>query len=233
MPNPYFHFKQFTVYHQHNAMKVTTDACLFGAWVADEMQNGKCKMKNVLDIGTGTGLLSLIIVQKNNVRIDAIEIDKDSSDEAKENVLNSPWKENITVHYQDILKFQSGHLYDGIICNPPFYENEWTSDNSRKNTAHHSQHLSLKDVLIVVKTNLTSNGIFYLLLPAKRETKVKLMLDEMGLHIHKLITVNLSASNKRIMISGSKELVQEIETEQISVNGERFKNLLKDYYLYA
>ena len=233
MPNPYFRFKQFTVYHQHNAMKVTTDACLFGAWVAEEIQNEKRKRENVLDIGTGTGLLALMIAQKNDVEIDAIEIDKDAAEEAKDNVANSPWKDHIVVDVADILKFQPNQQYDAIICNPPFYENEWTSDNSRKNTAHHSQHLSLKEVLEVIKTNLSEKGIYYLLLPAKRETKLKLMLEETGLHIHKLVTVNLSASNKRIMISGSKEIATEIQTEQISVNDERFKLLLKDYYLYA
>ena len=233
MPNPYFRFKQFTVYHQHNAMKVTTDGCLFGAWVADQMQNGKGKIGKMLDIGTGTGLLALMIAQKNDVAIDAIEIDKAAAEEAKENIENSPWKDRITVHHQDLLKFQTQQQFDVIVCNPPFYENEWTSDNARKNTAHHSQELSLKEVLNSIKDHLSGSGTFYLLLPSKRETKLKLMMEETGLHIHKLITVNLSASNKRIMICGSKQMGQEIATEQITVNDERFNLLLKDYYLYA
>ena len=214
-------------------MKVTTDVCLFGAWVAKEMKNGKWKINNVLDIGTGTALLSLMIAQKNEVKIDAIEIDEKGAKEAKENIENAPWKERIVVHHEDILKFHCDHLYDSIICNPPFYENEWTSDNSRKNTAHHSQHLSLSQVLESIKTHLSDRGLFYLLLPGKRETKLKLMLEEIGLHIHKLVTVHLSASNKRIMIAGSKQQVQEIETDQITVNDEQFNFLLKDYYLYA
>src|SRR5690349_10557815 len=127
MPNPYFRFKQFTVYHQHNAMKVTTDACLFGAWVAEQMHNEKDKVQSLLDIGTGTGLLSLMIAQKNEVNIDAIEIDKASAEEANENIQNAPWKEHITIQHQDILEYHPGRLYDAIICNPPFYENEWTS----------------------------------------------------------------------------------------------------------
>ena len=214
-------------------MKVTTDACLFGAWVAEEMQNAKGKMKNILDIGSGTGLLSLMVAQKNNSRIDAVEIDRYAAEEANENIQNAPWKEQITIHHLNILEFHPDHLYDAIICNPPFYENEWTSDNSRKNTSHHSQHLNLKEVLDVIKKHLSEQGIYYLLLPAKRETKLKFMLEEMGLHIHKLVTVSLSPSNKRIMISGSKQSIRQIETGQITVNDERFKTLLKDYYLYA
>lgn len=238
MPNPYFRFKQFTVYHQHNEMKVTTDGCLFGAWVADEMQNEipiaiGSKIKNVLDIGTGTGLLSLMIAQKNEVRIDAVEIDERAAQEAKENIENSPWKKHITVHNKDIKTFQAGDQYNVIVCNPPFYENEWTSDNSRKNTAHHSQDLSLNEVLERIKKHLSDTGTFYLLMPAKRETKLKLMMEEMRLYIHKLVSVNLSATNKRIMISGRKQQVQEIVTEHITVNDERFNQLLKDYYLYA
>lgn len=233
MPNPFFRFKQFTVYHQHNAMKVTTDSCLFGAWVADEMGNVNSKMKNGLDIGTGTGLLSLMITQKNDVIIDAVEIDIKAAEEAKENIENSPWKQNIRVHHQNILNFHPEHQYDFIVCNPPFYENELQSENSKKNTAHHSEQLTLNQVLNFIKTNLTPTGVFYILLPGKRETKLKLMLQEMDLHIQKAVMVHLSDSNKRIMICGVKYPVHEMEEEQIHVNDERFKYLLKDYYLYA
>ena len=96
MPNPFFKFKQFTVYHDRCAMKVTTDSCFFGAWVADEIKNSspnsyREKIRNVLDIGTGTGLLSLMVAQHNEVEIDAVEIEPGAAEQAKENVVSISW----------------------------------------------------------------------------------------------------------------------------------------------
>src|SRR6188472_471230 len=107
MPNPYFQFKQFTIYHERCAMKVTTDACLFGSWCAEEIKKdtGETERKNLLEIGAGSGLLSLMIAQKNNCRIEAIEIDDDAAQQAKENIRSSPWIEQIILHHNDVLDF--------------------------------------------------------------------------------------------------------------------------------
>ena len=165
MPNPYFRFKQFTVFHDRSAMKVTTDACLFGAWCAEEVQNSRLKISSLLDIGTGTGLLSLMVAQKSKVKIEAVEIDGEASLQAAENVEGSPWKEKIVVTCGDILLFQPATGYDAIISNPPFYEKELASQKQEKNLAHHSSHLSLSQLLASIQRLLTSEGIFFLLLP--------------------------------------------------------------------
>src|SRR5687768_1369738 len=123
MPNPYFQFKRFTVHHGRCAMKVTTDSCLFGSWCAEEIRKDNKPDDALLDIGTGTGLLSLIIAQKNDCLIDAVEIDTATAEQAKENLNASPFKEKIFIYNQDILKFKN-RLYDVIISNPPFYEKE-------------------------------------------------------------------------------------------------------------
>src|SRR4051812_18737573 len=133
MANSYFKFKQFTVHHRANAMKVTTDSCLFGAWVANEIRNNKSKNEmevstRLLDIGSGTALLSLMIAQKNNVQIDAVEIDKEAAAEARQNVETSQWNNKIKVHHSNILSYPSPCVYHYIVCNPPFYENELKSN---------------------------------------------------------------------------------------------------------
>jgi tRNA1Val (adenine37-N6)-methyltransferase len=122
-------------------MKVTTDACLFGAWCAVEIKNIGVKPETGLDIGTGTGLLSLQIVQKNDLAIDAIEVDREAALQAKENMVCSAWKNKIEVINVDAMKFNSPKKYDVIFSNPPFYEFELQSSNAKRNLAHHGHGL--------------------------------------------------------------------------------------------
>src|SRR4051812_39995731 len=103
MQNDYFNFRQFTVQQRRSAMKVTTDACAFGAWAASSIKNKN--IPNVLDIGTGTGLLSLMIAQQVNASIDAIELDENTFEEAKENFSSSPWKGRMRAIHGDALTY--------------------------------------------------------------------------------------------------------------------------------
>lgn len=250
MANSYFQFKQFTIQQDRCAMKVTTDACLFGAWVAEEVNNvrkdsfgEKLIINNCLDIGTGTGLLSLMLVQKNNeVLIDAIEIDKDAADQAKENAASSPWEKRIGVVNANVTGFSFKHKYDLIISNPPFYENELISANERKNLAHHNQNLTLKELLNLIKTNLNTDGCFFLLLPYKRNEEIKKLLKNQQLHVSKILFVRQSIKHDyfRIFVKGDLKTSapQETEFHEISIWDENqqytaaFIELLKEYYLY-
>ena len=118
--NSWFQFKQFTVHQDKCAMKVCTDACLFGAWVANKLVQNKITAKNILDIGCGTGLLSLMLAQKTNAVIDSVEIDASAFDQAKQNISLSSWKEKIQLYHNSINNFEPLTRYDFIICNPPF-----------------------------------------------------------------------------------------------------------------
>jgi tRNA1Val (adenine37-N6)-methyltransferase len=225
-------------------MKVTTDACLFGAWVAQEVKNEKLKVESVLDIGTGTGLLSFMLAQKNDdaLMIHAIEIDKDAADQAKENAISSPWKERIDIINADVDDFSFVNKYDLIISNPPFYENELRSGSERKNIAHHSENLTLKELLNIIKNNLNRDGCFFLLLPYKRNDEIKRLLKDQQLYVSKILFVRQSIKHDyfRIFVKGDLKtsVPQEIEFHEISIWDENqqytqaFIDLLKDYYLY-
>jgi tRNA1Val (adenine37-N6)-methyltransferase len=219
-------------------MKVTTDSCLFGAWVANEIHTEEEKNRedlttHLLDIGTGTALLSLMIAQKNNDLIDAVEIDKDAAIEAKQNIEASEWKNKIKVHHSNILNYPISHLYNYIVCNPPFYENELKATQQEKNIAHHSIQLNIQQVLQLIKYHLKPDGSFYLIIPGKREKEVEKLMKDFTLYPAKKLLVHLSATNKRYIIKGSLQKSEETEKEEIRVNDEKFKTLLKDYYLNA
>jgi tRNA1Val (adenine37-N6)-methyltransferase len=238
MPNPYFKFKQFTVYHDRCAMKVTTDACFFGAWAAKELlqsTNG-----HLLDIGTGTGLLSLMIAQKNGLLIDAVEIDIEAAEQAKENIGSSPWKKNIQVFNEDITTFNALSKYDVIISNPPFYENELSSGEEKKDTAHHSSKLTMQQLLKLVKENLKDGGLFFLMYPYKRKNEFEQEMLKTGLYVTKTVLLTQSVKHDpfRIIVKGTDKKIQSEESEVISVWDKdqqytrAFSELLADYYLY-
>jgi tRNA1Val (adenine37-N6)-methyltransferase len=239
MPNPYFQFKQFTVYHDRCAMKVTTDACLFGAWVAEDCQRSTVNDQRLLDIGTGTGLLSLMVVQKNkDIQLDAVEIDKAAAAQATENVKASPYAHNITVHQSDITNWEKGS-YDIILSNPPFYEKEIPSTQKGKNVAHHSEGLRLEELFFIIKEKLTDSGSFYLLLPYKRRHDIDKQLQQAGLFLEKKVIVHPAVENApfRLLLKGGKRPFP-TQSESLSIYDTtraytpEFVALLKDYYLY-
>ena len=223
-------------------MKVTTDGCLFGAWIVERLRNrisGTCK---VLDIGTGTGLLSMMLSQENTMAVDAVEIDKDAFEQATENVAACRWNGSINVIHGDAMNFESSDQYDIIISNPPFYETELKGDDTKKNLAHHNEGLLLPGLLRIIKKNLKPDGSFYLLLPYKRNEEVKKMFFENELAIQQLTFVRQSVRHDyfRILLEGKLKTAEPIETtmDEISIkDGDNqytpsFVNLLKDFYLH-
>ncbi|MBD0284102.1 MAG: methyltransferase [Flavisolibacter sp.] len=240
MKNSYFCFKQFTVQQQQCAMKVTTDACLFGAWCAEEIQNSKVKIRKVLDIGAGTGLLSLMVAQKNEVLIEAVEVEKACVLETLVNVQASPWAERIRVLEADIRRYNAEFGFDCIISNPPFYEKEIKSIQTKKNIAHHSEHLTLNQLLTVIQKLLTAEGVFFLLLPFKRYKEFGLLLKKHKLLLNKTVFVRSTPAHAplRVMVMGAKSGPQAIEQKELVIQdvahqySEAFSSLLKDYYLY-
>lgn len=248
MANSYFQFKQFTIHQDRCAMKVTTDGCLFGAWVSERVGSSEFGVGsresleyNILDIGAGTGLLSMMITQKNKYSIDAIEIDKDAFEQASENISASPWSERIKVFNGDIRDFQFKNQYDIIISNPPFYENELKGADVKKNIAHHNEGLLLSELLRIIRLNLKYDGIFFLLLPFKRNDEIKKLLVDNYFAIQQLVFVKHSANHEyfRIMLSAKFITADQTGTtiDEIAIKDEngnytrQFTSLLEQYYL--
>jgi len=222
-------------------MKVTTDSCLFGAWVAREVNNKKREVKNMLDIGTGTGLLTLMVAQKNpHLVIDSIEIDSNAYTQANENILEAGFRNEIRISNSDIHDDIAGRKYDVIVCNPPFYANELKSGDSLKNLAHHDNGLLLEDLLPVIKARLAIEGFFYLLLPYKRKNELESLFRKNQLYPTKKISVRQSVKHDyfRLQVEGSLHDDKPVTENEISICNEtgdytsEFINLLKDYYLY-
>jgi tRNA1Val (adenine37-N6)-methyltransferase len=219
-------------------MKVCTDACLFGAWVAHKISSKKISPKNILDIGCGTGLLSLMLAQKSAADIDAIEIDDDAFLQASENIALSSWKDRMKAHHQSIIDFHSPEKYDLVISNPPFYENDLLSADEGRNKAMHNAALNFESLSASIKNNLSESGIAAILLPYHRVATFEKALNSEGLFIHEKMNVAHSPKHpffrSMLMIGFEKVNMQEnnlvIRNKQNEYS-EDFNFLLKDYYL--
>lgn len=183
MSNNYFQFKQFLVKQEKAAMRVSTDACIQGAWTPIESS-----VKNVLDIGTGTGLLSLMLAQRDdNIAIDAIELDEHAADEANENVTASPFRERINIVQGDIRELSFDKLYDLIICNPPFFRDSLLGPTANRNTARHALSFSYADMFGVLEKFLAPRGYASILLPPVEQEHWEKLLQAHGWNIfHRL-----------------------------------------------
>lgn len=237
MSNNYFQFKQFIVHQDKCAMKVCTDACLFGAFVADRFQKTGSRF-NVLDIGAGTGLLSLMLAQKNpTAEIDAVEIDKGAAEQCKENFKHSPWKDRLRIFHQPIQEFGI-NTYHLIVSNPPFYENDLKAGDNRRNLALHSTALGLDDLLDVVAKHISAHGRFAVLLPYHRSANFINHALLKDFYLQEEMSVKQTPKHpyfRSMLIFGRdrsqarhSDLCIHDKTGQYS---EEFKELLEDYYL--
>lgn len=218
-------------------MKVTTDSCLFGAWVANHTRNLDAG-KNILDIGSGSGLLSLMIAQRTEALIEGIEIQKDDYGQSIYNIANSPFADRVTIHQADALEFHYRKKYNVIVSNPPFYENDLKGSARGKNIAHHDEGLKLPELLNLIARQLTADGVFFILLPQKRLVDLKPLMGNSSLFINEIASVHQTQNHDafRIMLRGSflesKPEAYSIVIKEGADYSAAFTRLLKDYYLY-
>jgi tRNA1Val (adenine37-N6)-methyltransferase len=240
MPNDYFQFKEFTVYQERSTLKVNTDSCIFGAWAAKKIALFEFHISACLDIGAGTGLLMLMLAQQFPGCIDGIEIDKDSYEQAMENIKTSAWYNRLRLFHDDIKLFSVPHQYDFIISNPPFFESDLKSAKQKNNFAKHNNGLTLSDLLEVVNRNLTVRGSFAVLLPFHRmkyfielATSYDLFVSDQLLisqtKEHPYFRSALLMHRKNNGVIKKEEL---IIRQTPGVYSPAFIALLKDYYLF-
>ncbi|MBS1781417.1 MAG: methyltransferase [Bacteroidetes bacterium] len=235
MSNSWFQFKQFTIHQDRCAMKVSTDACIQGAWTP--VKQG---VQRILDIGCGTGLLTLMLAQRTeSAIIDAIELDEDAALQAKENVQKSPWQDRINVIQADVRDYTFTEQYDMVICNPPFFNNSLLGDDTGRNQVRHTLSLSYKDLFEVIKKVLTPGGYASILLPAAEHVLWKEIVTNGGWGFESTLKVypkHNASYNRVVSIStaNSDGMQQEQQLQIYAANGgytTDFVELMRPFYL--
>lgn len=233
MANPYFKFKQFTVWHDRCAMKVGTDGVLLGAW------SDAADAHSILDIGTGTGLVALMLAQRSGAHITALEIDEDAVSQAKENVSSSLWSERIEVIKQDFREYIPEKKFDLIVSNPPYFVDSLVCPVEQRTKARHNSSLGYNDLLRGVARMLTPHGKFCVIIPFD---VVEVMIDmakHMGLYPSKRMDIVTSPgkSPKRALIQfilndeGAYERSQFLIEERRHQYSPEYILLTQDFYL--
>ncbi len=184
-----FRFKEFSIQQDTNAHKVGTDAMLLGAYI------DASKQSLGLDIGAGTGVLSLMLAQRNpSIQITCIEIDKKSSEECSANIMESPWSNRIHLINHDFIEYQFTHQFDLIFTNPPYYLTDNSSNESNERTKHITPE-SLLSWLNKIAELLTAKGEFWMIWPSETSQKIIDMAYDSGLYVAKKINI-FSKKNK-------------------------------------
>jgi tRNA1Val (adenine37-N6)-methyltransferase len=226
-----FQFKQFSIIQANSAMKVGTDAMVLGALVD---VNGKL---NGLDIGTGTGVLPLMLTQKNKqLHFTGLELDQQSALEATLNFKNASWYERLNCIQADFTHHTFSEQFDLIVSNPPYYENGLLSDQDRKMSTKHETRLSLQVLFEKTAKLLMPGGHFWVILPATNADKWKDVAKKMGLYCEKEIVVyGKPQKHVRTIFSFHKGETTWTQEELIIRNDsndytEMYKELTRDFH---
>lgn len=236
MPNPYFQFKQFTVYHDRCAMKVGTDGVLLGAWTNVE------DSYTALDVGSGSGLITLMLAQRSKqLKIKAIDIDKSAFEQSSINAIRSPFREQIECKHTSLQDMANSdtHLFDSIVANPPYFNQSLKSPDSKRSMARHTDTLPIEDLINYSSKLLNSNGRLSIIYPHDDKDLLIALGRSHGLYVSRITNVSptvgsqpkrvlLELSGKDSCILSEDDLV--IETRRHEYSPE-FTELVKDFYL--
>lgn len=234
MANPYFQFKQFTVWHDRCAMKVNTDAVLLGAWASAK------KATTILDIGTGSGIIAIMLAQRSNAYVTGVELDKNAACQALENASKCPWKERMEINHIDFNAFANicDTNFDLVVSNPPYFLNSLLNNDVKKQMARHANSLTSAELIGGAFKILTENGIFAVILPEEQkgfEQEAAIA----GLYCHRKLLVKTLPTKKftRQLLEFSKIPKLQPELTELCIHATpkeyspEYKQLTKDFYL--
>lgn len=230
--NEIFKFKQFDVAHQINAQKVSTDSVLLGAWADLE------KSENILDIGTGCGVLSLMAAQRNlNAEIIAIEIENSFAEEAEVNFKNSRFSSRINLINEDVRDYSSTK-FDHIICNPPYFSDSLKSDIISRNKARHDLNLSFDSLAESSSKLLNDNGRISLVIPFEKKDEVVKSFSTFELYLSRsyMVKHTLRSKYSLCLLEFQNERIEFIESSELIIKSDNefsfeYKNLLSEFLL--
>lgn len=234
MANNYFKFKQFTVNQELAAMKVGTDGVLLGSIASNT------EVKNVLDIGTGTGLIALMIAQRfAEALVEAIEIDCSAAEQANKNFAASPFAERLTCVCCDISIFKTEKRYDLIVCNPPYFIDSLKAPDNQRNLARHTISLTYSDLAIQAKRLLANNGVVAVIVPADSYEILKLQMLHNDLFEINRVDVRplISKPIKRVVAHFCSKADKTVDTKELIIEESRhvytpeFRRLTSDFYI--
>ncbi|MCG8578345.1 MAG: methyltransferase [Bacteroidales bacterium] len=237
MANSFFKFKQFLIHQDKAAMKVGTDGVLLGAWtnIGDAV--------NILDVGTGTGLISLMIAQRNqNASIVAIDIDKDAVSQACDNFTLSNWSKRLYVEHKPLQVFTEANIgnFDLVVCNPPFFNKAYKSDNHSRNLARHTESLSYEELIVNARKVTTKQGRLSVVLPFDVEQEFIESAKKENFYAYRITRIKPTPLKKyvRTLIEFSKNVVADIAINEMVIEdkgrhgySDEYIALTKTFYL--
>ncbi len=231
-----FQFKQFTVNQDKCAMKIGTDGVLLGSWTSVDYNPF-----SVLDIGAGTGVLSLMLAQRSNAQlIEAIEIDADTYEQCADNFENSPWGDRLFCYHASLLEYveEVDDKYDVIICNPPFYSEDYKTKNDARDLARFQDAMPFEHLIYAATQLLSTRGLFSVIIPKKEENGFIKLASQVNLFPKRILHVRGDSHSdiKRSLIEFSFKETKLSISELIIENGRHnytddYTNLTKDFYL--
>lgn len=233
-----FKFKQFSIEGGQSGMPVSTDGVLLGAWAFQDSKPDNTAPLHILDIGTGTGLLALMCAQRfSNAEIHAIDIDQHAYHAAKLNVSHSPWAKRIVVEHGDILTATPSKTFDGIICNPPYFNDGEHSQHAQRATARHTKTLEHKQLIQICYQLLSEYGTASFILPMTEGEQFITLAKEEGFHLTRLYKIK-PTDNKPVSRLLFELQKQETDTEhsELIIRDElgytqAFTELTRSFYL--
>ncbi len=236
MPNNHFQFKQFTVHQEHCAMKVGTDGVLLGAWSPIKESD-----QRILDVGTGTGLIALMLAQRSNAAIEAIDIEPGAVKQAAINFELSPWAKRISLSHKSLQDFAPAceKSYDFIVSNPPYFTNSLKAPEQSRSIARHNDTLPLEDFFLCADKILNKTGRICLILPVSETFQCVKLAENTGFtcSIFTEVIPKPESNPKRVLLEFSRESspmkknTLTIESAQRHVYSEEFTELVKAFYL--